>query len=254
MHDRLSVAGLHNRRRLLSGLLAVGLALPSAAAADEIVAGQDAPKFLVRLLNPLDNGQEAVALARMLEPDEGEPPGMILLDFFSLDCKPCKREMPLIQKLSDALKDKGLEVIVVSIDTEEATAGLKKLVEDMKLTLPIGLDRFQIVMRRYNADTLPYVVVLDGTGKIKLVSRGYKGDALTKLKPLVKELLGAEIPQELYDMEAKLAAEVAQAKKDKAAAEAGEGDAAADDEADKKKRKKKKKKRKKKKKKRKKKK
>ena len=49
----------------------------------------------------------------------------------------------------------------------------KGALDELKLPFPVLADRFAILARRYRADALPYVVLVDAAGKIRWSHAGY---------------------------------------------------------------------------------
>src|SRR4051812_23157487 len=85
--------------------------------------GDDAPMFSGVLHNPDSAGVQRVDLASMVggEVEADQDAKAVLISFFATWCKPCKKEMPLLQQLSTEYKAKGLRVLSVAIDKDEAT-------------------------------------------------------------------------------------------------------------------------------------
>jgi len=104
----------------------------------------------------------------------------VLIDFWASWCGPCREESPNVQKQYQLYKDKGFEVVSVSIDKKE-DAWRKAVVEDnLKGTLLLAKDSKKI-MKDYVFSGIPYMVLLDKEGKV--VALNLRGEALAeKLK------------------------------------------------------------------------
>jgi len=184
---------------LLPPLLLLGA---GQARADQPKPGDAAPAFMLPQLSPEEG--KMVSLQRHVLGEDGKGKKLIVLSFFSMSCKPCKRELPWLDKVVAAHGDK-LSVWVIDIDKEEPEyEAAKKLFEEMGLKLPVLKDRFQIVQRRYQVDTLPSCFFLDPRGKVTVVSTGYSKETQALIASTIKEAVGAELPPvEGHEEEAK---------------------------------------------------
>lgn len=89
----------------------------------------------------------------------------VLIDFWASWCGPCRKESPNVQKQYQLYKDKGFEVVSVSIDKKE-DAWRKAVKEDkLKGTLLLAKDSKKI-MKDYVFSGIPYMVLLDKEGKV----------------------------------------------------------------------------------------
>lgn len=145
-----------------------------AAAEDKVGLGSPAPSFTLPTVNPEACGQRRAGVEGGTPTEGSVRPRVSLVSFFSVDCKPCRRELPELQKLYQELASKGLSVVVVGVDAlPDKMAEAQKLVGELKLTFPVVRDRFQVVQRRYQADTLPTLFVLDEKNVVRLRIVGY---------------------------------------------------------------------------------
>jgi thiol-disulfide isomerase/thioredoxin len=63
---------------------------------------------------------------------------LVLLDYWAIWCKPCLALKPKVDKIREAYKDKGFEVLNVSID--EKRADMEKFLSKAKWTNPVAWD------------------------------------------------------------------------------------------------------------------
>ena len=108
----------------------------------------------------------------------------VLVDFWATWCGPCVAEIPNVKKVYQAYKDKGFEVVGVSLDDDEDA--LKKFVADEGLTYPMILDGEEGhgFAQKYGIFSIPSIFLLDRDGVI--IATGLRGDALEKkLKELI---------------------------------------------------------------------
>jgi thiol-disulfide isomerase/thioredoxin len=167
-------------RQWLVVLVAGGLALagPGRAAAAErppLAEGTKAPNFFVKTYNPQACGAKRVFLDKLV----GERAGagrkkLVILSFFNIDCKPCRKELPFLQRLHERYRDEGLAVVVVNCDyKQDKIAQVEKYVTEAGFTFPVLKDRFQALQRRYSIGKFPTMYILDPAGLIVDVRVGY---------------------------------------------------------------------------------
>src|SRR5262249_15730114 len=102
--------------------------------------GDEAPMFSGVLHNPESAGMQRVDLSSMVGSDAGadQAAKAVRIAFFGTWCKPCKMEMPFLQQLSTQYKDKGLRVLSVAIDRDEAQwPKITALVAQNHVTYPV---------------------------------------------------------------------------------------------------------------------
>jgi hypothetical protein len=88
--------------------------------------------------------------------------------------------------------------MLVSIDKgDEQRTQIVNLAEEAGVTFPVLHDRFQVVARRYAAEQLPYMLLIDEAGVIDAVHLGYTEDLKAGLENEVRAALGlAPLPPE----------------------------------------------------------
>jgi thiol-disulfide isomerase/thioredoxin len=156
--------------------------------------GDDAPMFAGVLHNNAEAGLSRIDLSSMVggEAEPEQQAKAVLISFFATWCKPCKKEMPFLQQLSLDYKDKGLRVVSVAIDKDEATwPQIGELVKANHVTYPIVKDRYNLIARQYLGDktALPSVFIVNKDGKVAMVKQGYEKDAAEFLRAEVEKAL-----------------------------------------------------------------
>lgn len=113
----------------------------------------------------------------------------VIISFFGSWCKPCLKELPELEKLWKARKDKGLMIVDVCVDKMEAGKA-KKQITDAKVTFPVIHDRLNIVKDRYGVKMLPRMFLADAEGKIIKVYFGFTPGIQNELETELDRLLG----------------------------------------------------------------
>jgi peroxiredoxin len=96
----------------------------------------------------------------------------VLLNFWSVYCVPCIREMPHLQKLHEELGTRGITVVGVCTDPGEE-GRLESYLEDLGVTYRVLLDRDSTVARLYSVTVLPTTYVIDTSGSVRNRTLGY---------------------------------------------------------------------------------
>ncbi|HNU87189.1 MAG TPA: TlpA disulfide reductase family protein [Ferruginibacter sp.] len=111
---------------------------------------------------------------------------VVLIDFWASWCAPCRAANPYIQKLYSKYKDKGFEVLGVSLDTKQKE-WLKAIKQDrLKYTQVIDNSGWRSkVAERYFVELLPTNFLVDRTGKIVAIDLDGK-ELFDKVKSLVQ--------------------------------------------------------------------
>ncbi|SER14340.1 Peroxiredoxin [Gracilibacillus ureilyticus] len=86
----------------------------------------------------------------------------VMLNFWATYCEPCEREMPYMESLYPEYKDKGVEIIAVSVDATELV--INQFVDQFDLTFPVLHDKNSQVMDAYGIRPLPTTFFIDENG------------------------------------------------------------------------------------------
>jgi thiol-disulfide isomerase/thioredoxin len=113
---------------------------------------------------------------------------LVLIDFWASWCGPCRAENPNVVKLYDAYKDKGFEILGVSLD-DDREAWLQAIEDDGLTWLHVsdvkGWDN--AVAKAWAVRSIPHTVLVGADGVI--IATDLRG---AELEAKVAEVLGAE--------------------------------------------------------------
>ena len=90
---------------------------------------------------------------------------VVLLNFFATWCPPCRQEIPELIKIYQQNKQKGLEILGISLDAEEASFMLKNFVRQMKIPYPVLIGT-EAVAEDYRVFGVPITLIINREGKI----------------------------------------------------------------------------------------
>lgn len=109
----------------------------------------------------------------------------LIVDFWASWCGPCRNEIPHLKEIYQEYKDKGVEILSVSID--KSKNAWKKAMNEEKMSWPqiqapgAGKD----IMKEYQFSGIPYIILLDKEGRI--IGKQLRGQSLTdKLETVFK--------------------------------------------------------------------
>ena len=116
----------------------------------------------------------------------------VLIFFWSIFCEPCKAELPVIQELSRAYREKGIEFVGVAIDgspMKDALAAFLKQEDFGFLALidELNPDESFKVSDPYGVAGTPTLYILDGDGVVKFAKVGRASEE--ELEEVIKQIL-----------------------------------------------------------------
>ena len=164
------------------GCLLIILAAAGWATASEAKLDGPAPFFFVATYNPERCGTKLVFLDRLVGKKAAEQKNakkVLLITFFNIDCQPCRKELPFLQKLYERYEKDGLGILAINTDyRKEKVAELREFVKKSGFTFPVLKDRFQALQRRYGVKSFPTMFILNDKGEIKDIRVGYNEEKM----------------------------------------------------------------------------
>ena len=132
-------------------------------------AGSTAPELAI----PLDDGS-----TYQLTDLDGNPIRLddlrgkvVWLNFWASWCPPCQQETPILRELSERYRDRGLEIVGISVQ-ETSPDDVAAYAERYELPYTIGFDGSGHVLREYKVYALPTQFFLDTNGVVQQVVNG----------------------------------------------------------------------------------
>ena len=139
------------------------------APAEGLQTGQQAPELTV------DRGNGSSFQLQDLDGNPVTLAGLrgkvVWLNFFASWCPPCQQETPILRRLADTYRDRGLEIVGISVQ-ETTAADVKAYADRYRLAYTIGFDGFGDVLREYRVFALPTQFFIDTNGVIQQVVSG----------------------------------------------------------------------------------
>jgi len=96
---------------------------------------------------------------------------VVLINFWATWCDPYRAEMPSMHALYQDYRDKGFEILAISIDAQGQDV-VAPFVEAYGLTFPILLDPGDVVSTRLQMRGIPTSYLLDKQGRIASIEIG----------------------------------------------------------------------------------
>lgn len=199
---------------LIIGTLAMGQEAPVASAdSNDLKVGDIAPSWALMYapgkFEFLKNWTEEEG--KRLRKFQSQPDRYgVLMSFFATWCVPCMKELPILEEVYQKYKDERIKFFLV--DITEATRNnpgevygmaykdvpkAGPFLKEKGVTMQILYDTRGTAMKRYNAQILPRLFMMDGNRKITLTRKGFHEGQEEKFKQeLSKEIdrLLVELP------------------------------------------------------------
>jgi thiol-disulfide isomerase/thioredoxin len=116
---------------------------------------------------------------------------VVLIDFWGTWCGPCRLAMPHLQSLYKKYKNKGLEVIGISV--ADAEGAPEKYMKDNKYTYGL-FTKGEAVARAYQVNVFPTIYLIGKDGKIIHAEKGIRESFEQDISVLIEKALNPPTP------------------------------------------------------------
>jgi len=90
---------------------------------------------------------------------------VVFINFWATWCATCKVEMPSMQKVYDKFKDRGMEMLTISVDKDQSL--IQPFMDEYKLTFPVLLDPEEAIAKKvYKTTGVPETFIVNKAGII----------------------------------------------------------------------------------------
>jgi peroxiredoxin len=115
---------------------------------------------------------------------------VIVLDFWATWCEPCKAEMPHLDRIYRAKKDRGLIVIAIAMDDPSTVGQVVPYVKESGYSFPVVLDPNGRASNLYNTHkSAPYMVIIGRNSTIVHEAAGFEPAAGKLLEERIEKIL-----------------------------------------------------------------
>ena len=115
---------------------------------------------------------------------------VVFLNIWATWCKPCRDEMPSMERLYQKLKAEDVIILAVSIDASAAKA-VAPFVKDFNLNFPVLLDPQGSIKSLYGTTGIPESFVIDKKGVLAQITLGPRNwdspDAIQFFRNLIQK-------------------------------------------------------------------
>ena len=114
---------------------------------------------------------------------------VLVLNFYSKTCIPCLKEIPTYNKVASRFKGKKVRFLYINVDPNPTKQQIEKLINQYKISIPIMMVNQKEAFRKYNADTLPRLFIIDKKKRVNKIISGFSEHLEAEIVETLNELL-----------------------------------------------------------------
>lgn len=97
---------------------------------------------------------------------------VVLLNVWATWCGPCRKEIPELRALNATYKDRGLELVGVSVDSDGTDDAIRVFLQEFKMDYAIWRDSNESVQTLFRMSGVPATFLIDRKGVIRWKATG----------------------------------------------------------------------------------
>ncbi|TMA34730.1 MAG: TlpA family protein disulfide reductase [Deltaproteobacteria bacterium] len=112
---------------------------------------------------------------------------VVFLDFWASWCGPCAKALPALDQLRKEFKPGDFQVIAVNLDRDPKLA--VKFLSKRPVGYPSASDPNGTVPQRFGVDSMPTSFLIDRSGVVRHVQRGFRDGDVAPLREKIQKLV-----------------------------------------------------------------
>ena len=150
-----------------------------ASGTEKVEIGAPAPPYATVALNG-----DSVSLASL----RGK---VVLFNIWATWCHPCRDEIPELRQIHAKYKDRGLELVGVSVDADGTDDAIKGFMDEFRMTYPVWRDPDERVSARFLTIGVPATYLIDRDGILRWRKTGPIAPNDSTLAAAIERALGS---------------------------------------------------------------
>ncbi|MBD3287846.1 redoxin domain-containing protein [candidate division KSB1 bacterium] len=151
---------------------------------NQLELNRSAPIFVLRDLNGNDVFLRDYC-GDLRQPWKNKIQHVVILSFFTSYCQPCLKEIPILEKFAINYKDQDLKIFLLNLG--ESAETVQRYLNDKGFKLPVLLDKYAVVAKKYQVTSVPGIFVIDRAGNLIWKSKGYNPDLADSLDKVLEQ-------------------------------------------------------------------
>lgn len=90
---------------------------------------------------------------------------VLVVNFWSVWCAPCRREMPAMQRAWERLRDR--EVLILAVNFQDRPEQVAQFFSTISVSFPVLLGGDQAMLKKWSVQGLPTTYVIDPQGRLR---------------------------------------------------------------------------------------
>ena len=116
---------------------------------------------------------------------------VVLLNIWATWCHPCRDEIPELRAIHGRYRDRGVELVGVSVDADGTDEAIRSFMNDFQMTFPIWRDPDERISTQFLAVGVPATFLIDKEGILRWRKTGPIAPNDTSLIAAIERALGS---------------------------------------------------------------
>lgn len=127
--------------------------------------------------------------------------GPIVINFWTMACEPCKKEMKYLNEFHKKYKKNGFQIFSINMDTPRSMSKVKSYIKTTGFDFTVLSDPRSDSFRKLGGKAMPLLLLVNKDGSIYKRHTGYNPGDEIALEKEIKELITHNFPETIFDKE-----------------------------------------------------